>query len=106
MMIHRPGFPVVALFAKRLPVLFIPEQHRISPVRLSMIHNRCRGQFSYPLTLYAKRMLCQELLSCLLPRTAVAALKGTSPVSGVQFGMKLTITLVRQSRATGMLAWF
>ena len=106
MLIHRPGFPVVALFAERLPVLLIPEQHRTSPVRLDMIHNRCRRQFSCSLTLCAKRMPCQELLPRLLPTTTVATLKGTSPVTGVQLGMLVAVTIVRQSRATGMLARF
>jgi len=105
MLIHRPGFPVVALFAQRLPVLLIPEQDRISTVRLDMIHNRCRRQFPRLLTLCAKRMPCQEPLSRPLPTTAVAALDGTSPVTGVQFGMLVAVTIVRQSRATGMLAW-
>jgi len=106
MLIHRPSFPVVAPFAKRLPVILVPEQYFVSPVRLDMIHNRCRGQFSYPLTLYAKRTLCQELLSCLLPLAAIASLNGTSPVTDVQFSMLVAITIVRQSRATGMLTWF
>lgn len=105
MLIHRPGFPVVAFFAKRLPVVLIPKQRRISPVRLNMIHNRCRRQFSRLLTLCAKRMPCQEPLSRPLPTTAVAALDGTSPVTGVQFGMLVAVTIIRQSRAAGMLAW-
>ena len=105
MLIHCPGFPVVALLAKRLPVTLVPEERPIATVGLDMIHNRCRHKFSCPLTLYAKRMLCQELLSCLLPTTAVAALKGTSPVTNVQFGMKLAVTIVCQSRAARMLAW-
>lgn len=106
MLIHRPGFPVMAPLAKCLPVALVPEQCLVSPVRLDMIHNRCRRQFSCPLTLCAKRMLCQELLSCLLPTTAVATLNGTSPVIDVQFGMLIATTIVRQSRATGMLARF
>ena len=106
MLIHRPGFPVVALLAKRLPVLLIPEHHRISPVRLDMIHNRCRRQFSCPLTLCAKRMPCQEPLSRLLPTTAVAALKGVCSITNMQFGMLVAVTIIRQSRAARMLAWF
>ena len=106
MLIHRPGFPVVTPFAKRLPVILVPEQNFISSVRLDMIHNRCRRQFSCPLTHYAKRLLCQELLSCLLPTITVATLNGTSSVTDVQFGMLAAVTIVRQLRATGMFAWF
>ena len=106
MLIHRPGFPVVTPFAKRLPVALVPEQYLVSSMRLDMIHNRCRRQFSCPLTHYAKRLLCQELLSCLLPTITVATLNGTSSVTDVQFGMLAAVTIVRQLRATGMFAWF
>lgn len=106
MLIHRPGFPVVALFAQRLPVALIPKQRRIAPVRLDMIHNRWRRQFSWPLTLCAKRILYQESLSRLLPLTAIATLKGVRSIANMEFGMLVAVTIVRQSRATGMLARF
>lgn len=106
MLIQCSRFTIVALFTKRLPVILVPEQNFISSVRLGMIHNRCRRQFSCPLTHYAKRLLCQELLSCLLPTITVATLNGTSSVTDVQFGMLAAVTIVRQLRATGMFAWF
>ena len=74
-------------------------------MRLDMIHNRCRHQFSCPLTLRAKRILFQESLSRLLPLAAIATLKGVRSVANMQFGMLVAVTIVRQSRATGMLAW-
>ena len=106
MLIHRPGFPVVALLAKRLPVTLVPEQYFVSPMRLDMIHNRCRRQFSCPLALCAKRMLHQELLPRFLPAAAVAALKGVGSIANMQFGMLIAVTIVSQSRTTGMLARF
>lgn len=106
MLIHRPGFPVVTPFAKRLPVALVPEQYLVSSMRLDMIHNRCRRQFSCPLTLCTKRMPCQESLSRFLPTTAVAALKGFLSVANMQFGMLVAVAIVRQPRASQMLAWF
>ena len=105
MLIPRPGFPVVALLAERLPVLLVPEQYRITPVRLDVVRNRCRRQFSCPLTLCAKRILYQESLSRLLPLAAIATLKGVRSVANMQFGMLVAVTIIRQSRAAGMLAW-
>jgi hypothetical protein len=107
MLIHRPGFPVVTPFAKRLPVALVPEQYLVSSMRLDMIHNRCRRQFSCPLTLCAKRILYQESLSRLLPLAAIATLKGVRSVAAnMQFGMLVAVTIIRQSRAARMLAWF
>ena len=106
MLIPRPGFPVVAPFAKRLPVARVPKQHLVSSVRLDMIHNRCRRQFSCPLTLCAKRILYQESLSRLLPLTAIATLKGVQSIANMQLVMLVAVTVIRQSRATRMVAWF
>lgn len=106
MLIHRSGFPVVALFAKRLPVMLVPEQRLVSPMRLDMIHNRCRFQFSGPFALRTKGMLHQELLPRFLPAAAVAALKGVGSIANMQFGMLIAVTIVRQSRASRMLTRF
>ncbi len=94
-LVLRPRFAVVALFAKRLPVGFIPEQNHIFPVRLDMVDNGCRCQFSTALALRAKRMLCQELFSRFLPPAAIAALLSAFPVMGMQLGMKFTIAIIR-----------
>lgn len=96
----------MALFAQRLPVALIPKQRYITLVRLDMIHNRRRLNFSCSLTLCAKRMLCQKLLSCLLPMTAITALKGVLSVANMQFCMLVAVAIVRQTRASRMLAWF
>jgi len=74
-------------------------------MRLDMIHNRCRRQFSRPLALYTKRMLYQESFSSFLPSTAIASLKGVRSIANMEFGMLVAITIVCQSRATGMLTW-
>ena len=104
MLIHRPGFLVVTLFAQRLPVILVPEQNLISSVRLDMIHNGCRCQFPSPSALRAKRMLYQESLSRLLPLTAIATFKGVRSIANMQVSMLVAVTIIRQSRATWMLA--
>ena len=71
-----------------------------------MIYNCCRSQLSGPLTLCAKRIFCQETLSCPLPLAAIATLKGVRSIANMQFGMLVAVTVIRQSRATGMPAWF
>ena len=85
----------MALFAKRLPILLVPEQHLISSVRLDMIHNRCLSQLFSSFTLRAKRILCQELLSRLLPLAAVAALVSIRSIANILVGMLITIMIVR-----------
>ena len=104
MLILRPRLPVMTLLTKRLPVIIIPEQHRISSVRLDMVNNSCRGQFSVSFALRTKWVLCQEMLSRSLPLAAISTFKGTRSVTGVQFDVDLTILTASQSRATGMLA--
>ena len=106
MLISRPCLPVVALLAKRLPVILVPEQHRIAPVRLDMVHNCCRSHLSGSLALRTKRMLCQELLSRLLPLATVATRVGVRSIANMLVGMLITITIVRQMRASQMLARF
>ena len=105
-LIFESGFPIVALLAKWLPVILVPEQCLISPVWLDMVDHSCRCQFSCPLALHAKRVTCQELLPRHLPAMAVASFKGTNSITNKQFGMLIAVTIVRQLRATGMLAWF
>ena len=106
MLIQQSRFPVVALFAKRLPIALIPKQRCISPVWFAVIHNRCRHQPPCPCTLRTKRMLCQESLSRRLPTVAVSTLVSTGSIISMLLSVKITIKIVRQSRATRMLARF
>lgn len=94
----------MALFAKRLPVTFAPKQHLISSVRIDVIHNSCRCQFSILFAIYAKGILCQKPLTRLLPPTAVAALMRTVPAIGMQLKVKFAIIIGCQMWAPRMLA--
>ena len=58
---------VVTILTKRLPVLLIPEQFFITPVRYDMIDYCCRGDSVFRETLCAQRMLPEETLSGLAP---------------------------------------
>ena len=106
MLIPRPRFPIVALFAKRLPVILVPKQHLVSPVRPDVIDHGCQGNYSCTFALDAKMVICQELLPCHLPAMAVAAFKCAGPITGVKLGMKLAILVASQTRAAEMLARF
>lgn len=106
MLIPCPRLPIVTMLAKRLPVILVPEQHRISPVWLDMVDHRCWRQFSGPFTLDAKRVVCQELLARHLPAMVVAAFKRASSFASMQRSMKLAILTVSQTRTAVMLAWF
>ena len=96
----------MALLAKRLPVLLVPEQRLISPVWSDVIHNRCRSQFSVLLTLCAKRILCQKPFSRHLPALAVTPFKRARPITSVNFGVKFAILAASQTGTAGMLARF
>ena len=96
--------PVVTLFAQRLPVLLIPEQCLISPVRLDMVDYSCRSKCSCPLALDAKRVTCQEPLPRHLPAMAVAAFKCAGPITSMNWDVKLAIWTACQTWTAGMLA--
>ena len=106
MRFQRPSLPIVTLFAKRLPVILVPEQRLISTVRLDMIDHGCRRQFSRPFTLDAKRVVCQESLPRPLPAMVVASFKRAAPVAGVKRSVKLAILTAGQTRTAGMFAGF
>lgn len=105
-LIHRPSLPIMASLAKRLPILLIPEQSIVSSMRLDMIYNRCLSQLSGSFALRAKRMLCQELFPRFLPLATVATRVGVRSIANMLVGMLITITIVRQMRASQMLARF
>lgn len=105
MLIIHSSFSIVTFFAQRLPVLLVPEQHLISPVRFNMINNSCRCQFPIPFTLRAKWMVCQKPFTRLLPPTAIATIKGAGSIFNMHFDMKFAIMTACQLWATWMLAW-
>ena len=75
MLIHRPGFPVVALFAQRLPVALVPEQLPVAPVRYDVIYNLRLGKPAFALALLAKRIGFQVSLACFAPVMIITALR-------------------------------
>jgi len=68
----------VAVSAKGLPVVFIPEKDRIAAMRNDVIDYRCRGKFTFLLALDAQRMLTQESCSGISPFTVISTFSGAS----------------------------
>lgn len=62
----------MAAFAKRLPILYVPEQPGITPVRHDMVDNGRRGHSAFLHALRAKRMFLKEGFSCSSPPGVVA----------------------------------
>ena len=104
MLIPCSRLAIVTFLTKRLPVLLVPKQRLVSPVRPDVIDHGCRSYCSRPFTLGAKRGVCQESLSRPLPAMVVASFKRAAPVAGVKRSMKLAILTAGQIRAAGMLA--
>lgn len=91
----------MAPLAKRLPVVFVPEQLLISSVWNHMIHHGRGRELSLPHTLRAQRMPAQESLSRRAPAAVIAALGGIAPKPiRTEPGMSLAIhAAVAQIRA-------
>ncbi len=68
----------MAALAKRLPVLFIPKELHVAPVRDDVIHNRGRSELALPQAFRAQRMLAQKTPPRGAPATAVTALCGVA----------------------------
>lgn len=66
------GFPIMASLAQRLPVVFIPEQLLIAPVRNHMVDYRCRCEPAVLHALIAQRVALQESRAGLSPAAVVA----------------------------------
>lgn len=70
---------IMAALAKGLPVLFIPEQLRITAVRYDVVDDRCRNEASLCFATDAPGMTFQEELPGLLPFPSVATCFCTGP---------------------------
>ena len=66
-----PRFSIMAVLAKGLPIMFIPEQLAIAAMRNDMVNYRRRSQSSILPALRAQRMLLQEGRSCFPPSGVV-----------------------------------
>lgn len=101
---HR--FRIVTGFAKSLPIVPIPEQFPISPMRNDMIHNRCFHITSFGKAANTKGMGLQVNSPCLLPAAPVSFLTGGLPVVLVEGLVFLTVhgAIGNQPATTRMLA--
>ena len=63
------GFPIMAALAQRLPVVLIPEQLLIAPVRNHMVDHRCGRQHALLHAGVAQRIARQKLFAGFPPGT-------------------------------------
>ena len=68
----------VAVSAKRLPVVFVPEKNWIAAMRNDVIDHGCRCELSSLPALDAQRMLTQESCSGISPFTVISTFSGAS----------------------------
>ena len=67
------GFPIMAALAQRLPVVLIPEQLLIAPVRNHMVDHRCRCEPAVLHAFIAQRVALQESRTGLAPAAVIVA---------------------------------
>ena len=80
--------PVMAVFAKRLPVFYVPEQRWIASVRHNMIDHGRWGHFAFLHTFRAERMLLEEGFSRSPPSDVVApSVRAAANVVGAPLDM-------------------
>ena len=70
------GFLVMAILAQRLPVLLIPEQILVTPVRNDVVHHRRSSQPAFLLALDAQWMPSKIRCPCLAPLAVIPAIGG------------------------------
>ena len=101
------GFGIVTGFTESLPIVPIPEQFPIPPVRDDMIHDCCLHITSFGKAPYTKRMGAQVNSPCFLPAAPISFLSCGLPVVLVQGFVFLTVhgSVRNQSATTRMLAW-
>ena len=79
--VFRHRLTVMAALAKGLPVLFVPEQLRITAVRCDVVDDRCRDEATFCFATDAPGMTFQEELPGLLPFPSVTACLCTGPLT-------------------------
>ena len=98
----------MAVLAKGLPIVFIPEKHPIAPVRNDVVDHGGRGQHAVSTTVRAKRVLSEVQRSGLTPSGVVppdirtATQRVAAPFLPVIFAIYI---VVAQIGAAGMPTW-
>ena len=85
-------FAIVARFAQRLPVAFVPKQGLVSAMRNDVVHYGGRSEAAIALTFRAERMSSQELRARGLP-TSVVPSRGCTAAHSIsgEFGVLVTV---------------
>ena len=93
----------MAAFAKRLPILFVPEQFFVAPVRNDMVNNRGRRQLAIFSAFRAERILFKKQRPGRAPFAVITSLGSVLP--GIQLAMCFAVYAVREVRTARMPAW-
>ena len=103
--ILRHCLPVMTRFAQRLPVPFIPKQHRISSMGFYMINNCRLDVFPFLHASHAQGMHLEEPFPGFLPRGSVSSLGSAGTIRSVFYLMLLAVgsPVGNQGRTTWML---
>ena len=97
----------MAVPAEGLPVVFIPEQLLIAPVRYNMIDYRCRGQFVLLQALHTQRMQLQVPFPGSAPPGIISSgIRTTAQPVAAPGHVLLTkyLTLLAEARTSGITA--
>ena len=92
----------MAVLAKGLPVLFIPEQRPVAAMRDDVIHNRRGRERAVALAFRAQRMRAEETPPRCLPFLIIATAGGGFP--RVQRTMLFAVNIIGEVRASRMAA--
>ena len=101
------GFLVMAVLAQCLPVILIPEQILVSPVRNDVVHHRRSSQPAFLLALDAQWMPSQVCCPCLAPPTVIPTIGGpTAQTIRAPFNVLRTVylALFAESYTSGIAA--
>ena len=90
-------FLIMAAFAKRLPVAFIPKQLHVAPVRDDMVNHGSGREFALLHTCRTQRMAAEKTCAGGAPLAAISPAGGVFPRK--QDAMRFAVHPVRQVRA-------
>ena len=110
MAIFPSGLLVVTTLAKAAPVAPIPEEHRISPVRFDVIHDRCFDVPSFLQAFLTEPVLwhLQEPPALPLPSSTIPTAAGRARRFRVELPMFLAVLLPTRDKGwtVRMLTWY
>ena len=102
-----PGLLVMAFFAECLPILLIPEQQKVTPVRNDVINHRRRGDLPIFQAALAQGISMQKQLACFTPPGIIAPCSCVAPQRIMRPFLAMCLTIgarFAQIRTAGIAA--